>query len=310
MVSVDALAGVFPASRPGEDDAAEALTARVALSLPTCVLGMPGVAIPLFACASAGGEGDAPGCRQGNTGTFYWRGASEGLLRALFSADAVDVGDDCGEHPSHALARAENVLEIGAGLGGAGIGVAIGLAEAARKRAKPVRVVITDGSAEVVAASQRNVDEVLRDESNAATDHLRAAVAEGSMDVTCETLLWGLVNHDALFERHPDAFDIIVGCDIVYNNDHLPMLFATIHRLLTTRRERSANANPLAVVAFRDRSRHSPLHPNLDNVIAAALASRKGGLCAEVLAGDYRGSEAAYEGAAGDCEIIVFTLAA
>ena len=175
---------------------------------------------------------------------------------------------------------------------------------------KPVRVVITDGSAEVVAASQRNVDEVLRDESNAATDHLRAAVAEGSMDVTCETLLWGLVNHDALFERHPDAFDIIVGCDIVYNNDHLPMLFATIHRLLTTRRERSANANPLAVVAFRDRSRHSPLHPNLDNVIAAALASRKGGLCAEVLAGNYRGSEAAYEGAAGDCEIIVFTLAA
>ena len=326
MASVDALAGCFP-SRDGSDESQDGvdgmldLSSVVTLDIPSCVLttsannlsGSDGAfKLNLLACASADGEGDRPGCRQGNTGLFYWRGASEGLLRVLFSTHENDLGngdDDDNDgafvHPSVALAKATRVLELGAGLGGAGIGVAVGMAgrQSPDAQIKGV-VVITDGNPDAVEASRRNVDLVMNDETNMATKALRTRC----VDVSCEVLLWGQANHDAFFEKHPDSFDVVVGCDLIYSHEQLPMLFATIWQLLKTRRERSTNSNPMAVIAFRDRSRLSPVHPNLDAVLTAAFMARKGGLLAEVLGGDYGGSEAEYEGAAGRVQIILITL--
>lgn len=211
-------------------------------------------------------------------------------------------------HPAAAVAQATRVVEIGCGLGGAGIGVALGLAARLCDGAS-FEVVITDGSLDVVEAARANVQAVLLSEAASA---LRAAVAAGAAAVSCEQLLWGMVNHDEFLARHVDAFDLVIGCDIIYSHEQLPMLMATVHALLRRRKEvlsaaasaTHATSEPLCVIAFRDRSRLSPVHPKLEDVLMAAFKSRKGGLQADVLDGDYSGSEAMYEGCAGPVQVI------
>ncbi|RLN49352.1 hypothetical protein BBJ28_00005416, partial [Nothophytophthora sp. Chile5] len=131
------------------------------------------------------------------SGTRLWTG-SHFLSRYLW------------RHPE--LVRGKRVLELGAGTGICSI-VAFKLGAA--------RCLATDGDAEVVELLAKNVE------------------VNGAVDVvTARSLFWGdEASTETLLAEIPDAFaatDVVLAGDVLYKRELLPLLFATVTRVLAS----------------------------------------------------------------------------
>eukprot|EP01105_Mastigella_eilhardi_P010376 TRINITY_DN2417_c0_g1_i1.p1 TRINITY_DN2417_c0_g1~~TRINITY_DN2417_c0_g1_i1.p1 ORF type:complete len:267 (+),score=83.56 TRINITY_DN2417_c0_g1_i1:42-803(+) len=112
-------------------------------------------------------------------------------------------------------ARSARVLELGAGVGLAG------LVAAAYAR----RCVLTDCNDVVLRALRRNVERYAAGECG----------VPAGCDVTCDKLLWG--DHVEEFRERNGIFDLIIGADIVFWPDCQEPLFSTVDALLEHRPE-------------------------------------------------------------------------
>jgi predicted nicotinamide N-methyase len=120
------------------------------------------------------------------------------------------------------LVRGKRVLELGAGTGICSITAA---------KLGAVRCVATDGDPEVVALLDKNVQ-----------------VNDAQAQVLAHSLFWGdAASTSALLLEIPDAFrstDVVLAGDVLYKSELLPLLFATVARVLVESSEREAGDKP------------------------------------------------------------------
>jgi hypothetical protein len=141
------------------------------------------------------------------TGYTVWFGAHN--LVDLAASD-IKVFDKC------------RVLELGSGLGFAGISIAK-MAQAASGPSEFGQYVLTDGEAELIPLLKDNCE-------------LNGLSAE---ETKCLKLWWGDSDDiSSCSSFAPDGFDIIIGADLIYSQQQLivlPSLFSTVDSLLSRR---------------------------------------------------------------------------
>ncbi|KAK9735904.1 hypothetical protein RND81_04G236800 [Saponaria officinalis] len=109
--------------------------------------------------------------------------------------------------------RGLSVLELGSGVGVTGI-----LCGRFCNR-----VVMTDHNDEVIKILKKNIDHVSAENNPCA-------------DLVAEKLEWGSSDQiNALVQRYPEGFDLILGADICFQQSSIPLLFRTVEQLLQIR---------------------------------------------------------------------------
>lgn len=137
-----------------------------------------------------------------STGMTLWKG-SEKLCQFL-----------C-DNPN--VIRDKNVIELGAGLGLCGI---VAHKQGARQ------VILTDGDTKTLGNMRSNIATNI--------DTALPGSNEESL-IMCKQLLWGK-NIDSFCDKWaPEKFDVVMGGDIAYAQDSLPVLFETAVQLLSSK---------------------------------------------------------------------------
>jgi len=124
--------------------------------------------------------------------------------------------------------RSRSVLELGAGAGLAGL-------VAAKLSADPSRVTLTDNNLLVLELLQRNVDVNFSDET---------------VKPHCCKLCWGDESLDEFSDKY-GSYDLILGADVVFWPQAVPLLFQTVHQLL------AKQPGARFILSYIDRSSYS-----------------------------------------------------
>eukprot|EP00949_MAST-11_sp_MAST-11-sp1_P004040 g4040.t1 len=139
----------------------------------------------------------------------------------------------------------KNVIELGAGLGLCGI-----LASSVAKTC-----VLTDGDSRVLEKTKRNV-----------------ALNECDVSrVECAKLRWGPDVH-SFMQQYPDGFDVVLGADIIYDEDVVDVLFQTVASILALK------DGSIMLLAYERR--------NVSVDFALSVAASHGLSCTDLSAGE------------------------
>lgn len=133
------------------------------------------------------------------TGQLVWPGAT--LLNDYLSQNAE-------------MLKGLSVIELGSGVGVTGV-------LCGRFCDK---VVLTDHNDEVLKILNKNIDLHASSETSPCAN------------LVAEKLEWGNADHiNAIVQRHPQGFDLILGADICFQQSSIPLLFRTAQQLLQIR---------------------------------------------------------------------------
>jgi predicted nicotinamide N-methyase len=154
------------------------------------------------------------------TGLAVWFGA-ENLATIAAESNARDF-------------RNKTVLELGSGLGLAGISIAKMVQASADLYQGQSIFVLTDGEDDIMPLLQENCN---LNGLGAISEGEGGPADPAAVVLSCRKLLWGDgPDFDALCAAYPGGFDTIIGADLIYSEQQqtttLPALFYTVGRLL------------------------------------------------------------------------------
>ncbi|CAO2837410.1 unnamed protein product [Amaranthus hypochondriacus] len=135
------------------------------------------------------------------TGQLVWPGAV--ILNEYLSKNAE-------------MLRGLSVIELGSGVGVTGV--------LCRRFCN--KVVMTDHNDEVLKILKKNID------LHSSSEDLPCS------DLVAEKLEWGDSDQiNAIMQRYPEGFDLVLGADICFQQSSIPLLFNTVEKLLQIRGE-------------------------------------------------------------------------